>query len=84
MNLILLHRVHWLAEQGLAPKRAFLVIIPLLIFIGTELFVNRKERESMNNSKKALDVLNVAVKVICNLSGNIAGGALLANALYGD
>ena len=38
----------------------------------------------MNNSKNALDVLNVAVKVISSLSGNIAGGALLANALDGD
>ena len=41
----------------------------------------------MNNSENALDVLNVlnvVVKVISNLSGNIAGGALLANAFYGD
>ncbi len=33
--------------------------------------------------KNALDVLNVTTNVINCLSGNLAGGALLANALYG-
>ena len=37
----------------------------------------------MNSRKNALDVLNVALKVVNNLNGNIAGGALLANVLYG-
>ncbi len=74
--------MYWLAEQGLAPKRAFLVGIPLLIFIATELIKkNRKGRKPMK--KNALDVLNVTTNVINCLSGNLAGGALLANALYG-
>ena len=33
--------------------------------------------------KNALDVLNVAIIVINNLSGNLTGGALLTNVLYG-
>ena len=33
--------------------------------------------------KNALDVLTVAIIVINNLSGNLAGGALLTNVLYG-
>jgi len=73
--------VHWLAEQGLAPKRAFLAGIPLLIFIVTEIMKSkRKGRKPMN--KNAIDVLNVTTNVINNSSGNLAGGALLANVLY--
>ena len=34
--------------------------------------------------KNALDVLNVTMNVINNISGNLAGGALLANVLYGN
>ena len=33
--------------------------------------------------KNAIDVLNVTTNVINSLSGNLAGGALLANALHG-
>ncbi|SKC60519.1 hypothetical protein SAMN02745115_01737 [[Eubacterium] yurii] len=33
----------------------------------------------MNN---AIDALNASLKVVSNLSGNIAGDALLANTLY--
>ena len=32
--------------------------------------------------KNAIDVLNVTTKIFNNLSGNLAGGALLANVLY--
>lgn len=78
--------MHWLAEQGLAPKRVFLVILPLIIFIATELvqfFHENKEDEMMKNNKfNTIDVLNLLQKVFNNLSGNIAGGALLTNALY--
>ena len=35
----------------------------------------------MDNTNNAIDVLNVSLKVITNLSGNIAGGALLTNTL---
>ena len=80
--------MHWLAEQGLAPKRVFLVIIPLIIFIVTELVktvVIFKEDEQMKSNKhNTIDVLNVSLKVFNNLSGNMAGGALLTNALYGN
>lgn len=30
-------RVYWLAEQGLAPKRVFFVVIPLIIIFLIEL-----------------------------------------------
>ena len=36
----------------------------------------------MNNTNNAIDVLNALLKAVSNLSGNIAGGALLANTLY--
>lgn len=75
-------RVHWLAEQGLAPKRVFLVVIPLLIFIIIELVktvLNNKEDKRMNNKLNTIDVLNVSLSVTSNLSGNMAGGALLTN-----
>lgn len=35
----------------------------------------------MGKTKNAFDVLNVILNYIINLGGNIAGGALLANAL---
>ena len=42
-----------------------------------------KEGKPMKNDKNnTLDVLNVALNVLNNLSGNIAGGALLTNVLY--
>ena len=75
--------MYWLAEQGLAPKRVFLVVIPLLIFIIIELVktvLNNKEDKRMNNKLNTIDVLNVSLNVISNISGNIAGGTLLANA----
>lgn len=37
----------------------------------------------MNNTNNAIDVLNASLKVVSNLIGNIAGGALLTNTLYG-
>ena len=56
--------------------------IPLLIFIVTAIVkIKRKEKKPMK--KNALDVLTVAIIVINNLSGNLAGGALLTNVLYG-
>lgn len=38
----------------------------------------------MPMKKNAIDVLNVTTNVINNLSGNLAGGALLTNVLYGN
>ena len=74
--------MHWLAEQGLAPKRVFLVIIPLIIFVVTELvktvFIYKEDEQMKSNKRNTIDVLNV----FNNLSGNMAGGALLTNALY--
>ena len=35
----------------------------------------------MGNKLNTIDVLNVSLNIINSLSGNIAGGALLANAL---
>ena len=78
--------MHWLAEQGLAPKRVFLVIIPLIIFIVTELvkivFMYKEDEQMKSNKHNTIDVLNVSLNVFSNLSGNMAGGALLTNALY--
>lgn len=76
--------MYWLAEQGLTPKRVFLVLIPLLIFIVVELVkkvFNNKEDKRMKNKSNTIDALNVALNVISNLSGNLTGGVLLANAL---
>lgn len=36
----------------------------------------------MNNTNNAIDVLNVSLRVVTNIIGNIAGGALLTNTLY--
>ena len=76
--------MYWLAEQGLAPKRVFFVIIPLIIFIVTELvktvFIYKEDEQMKSNKHNTVEVLNV----FCNLSGNMAGGSLLTNALYED
>ena len=74
--------MYWLAEQGLAPKRVFLVILPLIIniivkFIKTIYF--EKGECTMINT---IDVPYVLFEIVYTLSGNIAGGALLTNALY--
>lgn len=77
--------MYLLAEQGLAPKRALLVIIPLIIFLISEVItflMQIMEEDTMNNTNNAIDVLNASLKMVSNLSGNIAGGALLANTLY--
>ena len=78
--------MHWLAEQGLAPKRVFLVIIPLIIFFVTELvktvFIYKEDEQMKSNKHNTIDVLNVSLNVFSNLSGNMAGGTLLTNALY--
>ena len=83
INLVQFHRVHLLAVQGLAPKIAFLAGISLLIFIVTEM-IKYMRKEIMPMKKNALDVQTVTMNVLNNLSGNLAGGALLANVLYGN
>lgn len=74
-------RVYWLAEQGLAPKRVFLVIIPLIIFIISSycLLIIRRNKPMGKHKKNTLDVLAVSRIFVRTLSGNMAGGALLAN-----
>lgn len=76
--------MYWLAEQGLSPKRAFLVIISLILFIVTKLvktvFIYKEDEKMKSNKHNTIDVLNV----FNSLSGNMAGGALLTNALYGN
>lgn len=77
--------MHWLAEQGLAAKRVFLIVISLLIFMVVELVkrvLNDKEDKRMINKLNTIDVLNVSLKVTSDISSNIAGGALLTNAFY--
>lgn len=80
--------MYWLVVQGGAPKRVFLVIIPFIIFIVTELvktvFIHKEDEQMKSNKHNTIDVLNVSLNVFNNLSGNIAGGALLTNALYGN
>ena len=73
--------MYWLAEQGLAPKSIFLVIIPLLflIIINLSEMVEKEMKQMSNNRLKMLDVLTVPLKAIYDLCGNIAGGALLTN-----
>jgi hypothetical protein len=74
---------YWLAEQGLAPKRALLVEIPLIITFLMEHMKHVFERrgdKNMGKKKNAFDALNVILNCIINLSGNMAGGALLTNA----
>ena len=73
--------MHWLAEQGLAPKRAFLAILPLLFFIIVAI-VRSRRKEITPMSKNAIDVLNASLDIVYTVSGNVAGGALLTNALY--
>lgn len=78
-----LFRTYWLAEQGLAPKRALFVVIPLIIFFLMEhikYVLKRKGDRNMGKTKNAFDALNVILNCIINLSGNMAGGALLTNA----
>lgn len=75
--------MYWLAEQGLAPKRALFVVIPLTIFFLMEhikYVLKRKGDKNMGKTKNAFDALNVILNCIINLSGNMAGGALLTNA----
>ena len=44
--------------------------------------MKNKRKGKTPMKKNAIDVLNVTTNVINNLSGNLAGGALLANVLY--
>ena len=75
--------MYWLAEQGLAPKRVLLVIVPLImIFLMEHLkhVLERKDGKVMGKIKNAFDVLMDSLNCFISLGGNIAGGALLANA----
>lgn len=80
--------MYWLAEQGLAPKRVLLVVLPLiLIFLIEKLkyVLKRKEGKTiMVRTKNTFDARMFSLDCFSGLSGNIAGGALLANTLYDD
>ena len=82
VNKILLKRIG-LLSKGLAVKRVILVVIPLIIFFVIEYvkYINEGDRYMVKTNKNAFDTLNVLLNCIINLSGSIAGGALLANTL---
>ena len=77
------NKVYWLFEQGLAVKRVLLVVIPLIIFFVVEYvkYINEGDRYMVKTNKNAFNVKNVLINCIIIFSGNIAGGALLANGL---
>ena len=59
-----------------------LVVVPLIIIFlmeHIEHVFKGKGDKYMEKIKNAFDALNVLLNCIINLSGNIAGGALLAN-----
>ena len=75
-------RMYWLVEQGLALKRVLLVIVPLIIFFLTEHIKHvfeRKGDRNMGKIKITFDALIANLDYFIDLSGNVAGGALLAN-----
>lgn len=74
--------MYWLVEQGLAPKRVLLVVVPLIIFFLMERIkrvFEKKGDKNLEKMKNAFDVLIVNLGCIIDLGGNVAGGALLAN-----
>lgn len=80
----MLHRVHWLAVQGLAVEGAFLVGIPLFLLIMTEIIKSKLKEVMLMKNNAISKVLLASTNVVSNLSGNLSGGALLANVFYGD
>ena len=76
-------KAYRLVEQGLAVKRVLLVVIPLIIFFVVEYvnYINEGDRYMVKTNKNAFNAKNVLLNCIITLSGNIAGGALLANGL---
>lgn len=75
--------MYWLAEQGLAPKRVLLVVVPLIVIFLMERkkqVLEKKGDKHMGKMKNTVDALIVNLDCFINLSGNVAGGALLANA----
>lgn len=74
--------MYWLAEQGLAPKRVLLVVVPLIIFFLMEHIkrvFEKKGDKNMGKMKNTFDALIVNLDCFIGLSGNMAGSALLAN-----
>lgn len=74
--------MYWLAEQGVAPKRVILVVVPLIIFFLMEHIkrvFEKKGDKNMGKMKNTFDVLIVNLDCFIGLSGNMAGSALLAN-----
>lgn len=59
-------------------------MFPLIIFIIVKIarvVLKKKEEKYMHNKINIIDILNFLFDVLNNLSGNVTGGALLANAL---
>lgn len=59
-------------------------MFPLIIFIIVKIarvVLKKKEEKYMHNKLNIIDILNFLFDVLNNLSGNVTGGALLANAL---
>ena len=74
--------MYWLAEQGLAPKGVLLVAVPFIIFSLMEHIkrvFEKKGDKHMGKMKNTFDALIVNLDCFINLSGNMAGSALLAN-----
>ena len=74
--------MYWLAEQGVAPKRVLLVVVPLIIFFLMEHIkrvFEKKGDKHMGKMKNTFDALIVNLDCFIGLSGNMAGSALLAN-----
>ena len=59
-------------------------MLPIIIFIIVKIarvVLKKKEEKYMHNKINIIDILNFLFDVLNNLSGNVTGGALLANAL---
>ena len=59
-------------------------MLPIIIFIIVKIarvVLKKKEEKYMRNKINIIGILNFLFDVLNNLSGNVTGGALLANAL---
>ena len=65
-------------------KRVLYAVLPLLIFtlaVFAEVVLQKKEAMHMKHNFKALDFVLGLLTIIQNITGNIAGSALLATVL---
>ena len=84
--LMLINRVHWLAERGITEKIVILGIFSTFIFVFLVIFknINFKEMVIMKNKKNSVFYIlkNSIIDILYPISGNITTVALLSNALY--